>query len=148
MSVPQRRLRGRHPSAPVRPGLVAVPSAGPAPAAPPSEEQRRLRLNLTRVLAGMRWPASRWQVLAEAEAWGVSGVVRAQLVPLPDGRYPSLEAVLEVLAAVARGRTRRAVPPPTAGTDRRPPANVVARRHVGPARHPAAAGLPGPALPT
>lgn len=98
-----------------------------------TEEQRRLRDNLGRVLAEVRWPASRWQVLAEAEFWGVSGVVREQLSALPDGRYPSLEALLEVLAAVARGRLRTPPPAPPAGTAGPHPAQrIVARRRIAP----------------
>lgn len=142
------------PAGPARPGLVAVPAgpassgpavssgpAGPAagprprPTSPVTEELERLRENLVRVLAGMRWPACRWQVLAEAEAWGVSGVVRQQLVPLPDGRYPSLEALLDVLGATVRGRLRAAPPVgPAAGADRLHPAE----RAVLPHRRPAA----------
>ena len=115
---PDRPGPAAPPVRPARPGLVAVPPV-PEPVARPAAERpeaERLRQNLARVLAGLRWPAFRWQVLAEAEAWGVSGVTRGQLQPLPDGRYPSLDAVLEMLAAVARGGLRSApgpsAPPP------------------------------------
>lgn len=127
MSAPAGR-----PAGPRRPGLVAVPAG----ASPPGEDQRRLRDNLGRVLAGVRWPAFRWQVLAEAEFWGVSGVVREQLLPMPDGRYPSLEALLEVLSAVARGRLRAPVTGPAPGASGLHPAErVVARRRIAPPPH-------------
>lgn len=114
---------------PPRPGLVAVPTPPAAQRAPdpaPSGEHDRLRENLGRVLADLRWPAFRWQVLAEAEAWGVSGVVRNQLVPLPDGRYASVEAVVEILTAAARGRLRAAPPAPAVRPDRLHPAERAA----------------------
>ncbi|MFP5071709.1 hypothetical protein ACLFMI_18850 [Pseudonocardia nantongensis] len=140
MSVPRGADPRRFP--PARPGLAAVPAQARdrAPGDPTvvSAEHQRLRNSLSPVLAGLRWPAYRWQVLAEAEAWGVSGLVREQLVPLPDGRYPSLEAILEVLAAVARGRARRPAPAPAIGADRLHPAErAVVRRHAGPGSGPA-----------
>lgn len=148
MSAPRRSEPGRFPPEPARPGLVAVPPPGrdraPGDPAAVSAEHQRLRDSLGPVLAGLRWPAFRWQVLAEAEAWGVSGVVREQLVPLPDGRYPSLEIILEVLVAAARGRIRRPAPDPAVGADRLHPAErAVVRRHVGPGRRPASGSGPG-----
>ncbi|OLM18993.1 MULTISPECIES: hypothetical protein [unclassified Pseudonocardia] len=116
------------------PAPAPVPPPPLPPPAPPHVEH--LRENLRRVLAGLQWPACRWQVIAEAEAWGVSGVLRNQLAPLPDGRYPSLESILEMLAAVARGRLRTG-PPPVPGAEHRHRgdhgvAHVVAHRRIAP----------------
>lgn len=96
---------------------VPAPVARARTALPPADLER-LHENLRRVLAGLRWPAHRWQILAEAEAWGVSGLVREQLVPLPDGRYPSFESVVEVLTAAAHDRLRPAPVRPAVGADR------------------------------
>ncbi|GAA1095009.1 hypothetical protein GCM10009629_43870 [Pseudonocardia alni] len=139
-------------SAPPVPGRALRPVPTPVPAARTalspvdpvpvsSGDLERLRENLGRVLAGLRWPAHRWQVLAEAEAWGVSGVVRQQLLPLPDGRYPSFEAVVEVLTAAARGRLRPVPVRPAIGADRLHPAE----RAGVPPRVPRAHGRPAPA---
>lgn len=121
--------------APPRPGLAAVPP--PVQAALPSVERERLRDNLARVLADLCWPACRWEVLTEAEAWGVSAVTRNQLTPLPDGRYASIEAVVEMLSA-AGGRPRTAAPPaPATRPDRLHPAErAVARQRAVPRRRP------------
>ncbi|WP_224391059.1 hypothetical protein [Pseudonocardia sp. ICBG1293] len=125
-----------------RPIRTPVPPRGPVPPVPPvpvsSTDPERLRENLAPVLAGLRWPAHRWQVLAEAEAWGVSGVVRQELLPLPDGRYPSFEAVVEVLLAASRGRLRPAPPRPALGAGRPHPAE----RAGVPPRLPRAVGGP------
>ncbi|MEQ3549479.1 hypothetical protein WIS52_03260 [Pseudonocardia nematodicida] len=88
----------------------------------------------------MRWPASRWQVLAEADAWGVSGVVARQLAPLPEGRYPSLEAVVETLVGMARGAGRG----DASGPGGRPHllGRGGPRRPVSPAHHHAPIGRP------
>ncbi|WP_226362331.1 hypothetical protein [Pseudonocardia sp. ICBG1142] len=98
------------------PARTVLPPADPLPVS--SAALERLRENLRRVLAGLRWPAHRWQILAEVEAWGVSGLVREQLVPLPDGRYPSFEAVVELLTAAAHDRLRPAPVRPAVGADR------------------------------
>ncbi|GAA4974126.1 hypothetical protein WHI96_20230 [Pseudonocardia tropica] len=135
--VPGRALRPV--PAPASPARTVPPPGDPMPVSPGDPE--RLRENLGVVLAGLRWPAYRWQVLAEAEAWGVSGVVRQQLLPLPDGRYPSFEAVVEVLTAAARGRLRTAPVRPAVGADRLHPAE---RADV-PPRLPRSFGRPAPA---
>ncbi|MER7438456.1 hypothetical protein ACFU8R_05155 [Pseudonocardia alni] len=135
--VPGRALRPV--PAPVPAARTALSPVDPLPVS--SGDLERLRENLGRVLAGLRWPAHRWQVLAEAEAWGVSGVVRQQLLPLPDGRYPSFEAVVEVLTAAARGRLRPVPVRPAIGADRLHPAE----RAGVPPRVPRAHGRPAPA---
>lgn len=135
--VPGRALRPV--PAPVPAARTALSPVDPLPVSPGDLE--RLRENLGRVLAGLRWPAHRWQVLAEAEAWGVSGVVRQQLLPLPDGRYPSFEAVVEVLTAAARGRLRPVPVRPAIGADRL----HSAERAGVPPRVPRAHGRPAPA---
>lgn len=116
LPVPGRTLRPV--PAPVARARAALPPPDPRPVS--SADLERLHENLRRVLAGLRWPAHRWQILAEAEAeaWGVSGLVREQLVPLPDGRYPSFESVVEVLTAAAHDRLRPAPVRPAVGADR------------------------------
>ncbi|MEJ8278149.1 hypothetical protein [Pseudonocardia spirodelae] len=54
------------------------------------------------VLAGLAFPAQRWQVLAEADAWGAPGVLRRLLVDLPVGEYADLSAVLEAALRTPR----------------------------------------------
>ncbi|MFP5021658.1 DUF2795 domain-containing protein [Pseudonocardia phyllosphaerae] len=140
MSAPAARRPGTPaPAGPTSPAAIGpAPTVHPAPrtfrpaprrpAGPPdpAQEVERLRHNLRRVLAGLHWPAARWQILAEAEAWGVSGVVRHQLVPLPEGRYPSVDAIVEMLVALARGgvhpgRPARPGQPPSPPPARRRP---------------------------
>ncbi|MEJ8279968.1 hypothetical protein [Pseudonocardia spirodelae] len=120
-SAPRRRIGAVAPGTPAQAALPSLP-VPPDRTLPPSTELERLRENLARVLAGLRWPAHRWQVLAEAEAWGVSGVVRQQILPLPDGRYPSFESVVDVLTAAARGRLRPLPVRPAPAPDRIHPA--------------------------
>ena len=85
------------PGAPVRerPVRVVVPLVDPT-----TSGLRRAVLhgNLSRVLAGLGFPAQRWQVLTEADFWGVTGRLRTQLAGLPEGTYPTLDAVVETLA--------------------------------------------------
>ncbi|MDQ4117838.1 MAG: hypothetical protein M3235_12855, partial [Actinomycetota bacterium] len=56
-----------------------------------------VRESLHIVLAGLRLPAPRWQVIAEADAWGVSGTLRRALNLLPESSYPSLDAIADML---------------------------------------------------
>jgi hypothetical protein len=69
---------------------------------------------ISQVLAGLRYPAARWQVLAEADHYGADSASRAQLWTLPAGVYEDLSSVLVELGLLARNgrrpRTRPAVP--------------------------------------
>jgi hypothetical protein len=64
---------------------------------------------ISQVLAGLRYPAARWQVLAEADHYGADSASRAQLWALPPGVYDDLSSVLVELGLLARnGRRPRA----------------------------------------
>lgn len=92
------------PVPPVPPARPARPHAAP-PAAParrtPPPQIADLRESLRNVLSGLRFPARRWEVIAEADSWGVGGPLRQVIGQLPDGNYPSLAVVLDVLTAPA-----------------------------------------------
>jgi hypothetical protein len=65
------------------------------------------------VLAGLSFPAARWQVLAQADHYGADSVSRAQLSTLPVHNYPDLAEVLAALGLlVPNGRLRAMRPPP------------------------------------
>jgi hypothetical protein len=49
------------------------------------------------VLAGVRYPARTWQLLAQADAYGADALTRTVLGRLPDSTFASLDAVLAVL---------------------------------------------------
>ncbi|ANY09032.1 hypothetical protein AFB00_25330 [Pseudonocardia sp. HH130630-07] len=117
------------------PGAAVPARSRPALAA----EFEHLQENLRRVLAGLHWPAYRWQVIAEAEAWGVSGMLRNQLAPLPDGRYPSVDALVATLVAQLTARPR---PTPAGGppVPVRPAATARVRPAVPPGAPPRPAG--------
>lgn len=98
MSVPTPPL----PARPVH-GERRVPAPPPVPPAP-SAHIPQLRESLHHILSGLRFPARRWEVIAEADAWGVGGPLRQAIGRLPDGNYPSLAVVIDVLTGPA-GRT-------------------------------------------
>lgn len=87
------------PAGPPTPG----PSAPPVRPAPPAHLVQ-FRESLQQILSGLRFPARRWEVIAEADAWGVGGPLRQAISRLPDGNYPSLAVVIDVLTGPA-GRT-------------------------------------------
>lgn len=60
------------------------------------------RLDAERVsqaLAGMAFPAAKWQLIMHAEEYGADGATRAELWALPRGSYSDPTAVLAALAA-------------------------------------------------
>jgi hypothetical protein len=60
---------------------------------------------LRHVLAGLSFPAQRWQVIAEAEHYGADARTRQELRVLPDARFESYAALLWALErATARSR--------------------------------------------
>jgi hypothetical protein len=52
------------------------------------------RQRIAQVLAGLHYPAARWQVLAEADHYGADAGSRAQLHALPPAIYRDLGDVL------------------------------------------------------
>ena len=72
---------------------------------------------ISQVLAGLRYPAARWQVLAEADHYGADSASRAQLWALPTGVYDDLSSVLVELGLLARNGQR---PRANAAVPRRP----------------------------
>ncbi len=94
MTVPASPSAAGSPARPPAPGSTPVP-ARPAP------HVAQLREGLRHVLSELRFPARRWQVIAEADSWGVGGPLRQVIGRLPDGSYPSLAVILEVLTGPA-----------------------------------------------
>ncbi len=99
MTVPAAPEPARRPVATPAPVPPVPPSTHPAP-----PHVAQLRESLHQVLSGLRFPARRWEVIAEADAWGVGGPLRQAIGRLPDGNYPSLGVVVDVLTGPA-GRT-------------------------------------------
>lgn len=52
---------------------------------------------LSQVLAGLGYPAAKWQILMHAENHGADACTRADLWSLPTGEYRGLAAVLAAL---------------------------------------------------
>ena len=52
---------------------------------------------LRHVLAGLSFPAQRWQVIAEAEHYGADARTRRELRTLPDARFDSYASLLWAL---------------------------------------------------
>jgi hypothetical protein len=57
---------------------------------------------VSQVLAGMTFPAAKWQLVMQAEAYGADAESRAELWALPTGIYPDLRSVLDAVAAADR----------------------------------------------
>lgn len=62
---------------------------------------------ISQVLAGIPWPAAKWQLLSHAEEYGADASTRAQLWGLAPGRYSSLAAVLAALGLAGGPRPLR-----------------------------------------
>lgn len=75
-----------------------------------------VRESLHIVLAGLRLPALRWEVIAEGDAWGVSGTLRRALNLLPESSYPTVDAIVDTLLH-GRVRTARLPAPAPARPD-------------------------------
>ncbi len=93
------------------PAVPCPPAASAAPARPsgrrvPPQPPEVLLRSVGPVLAGLTFPAQRWQVLAEADAWGAPGVLRRLLAELPSGRYADLDSVVRAVRTV---RPRRRI---------------------------------------
>ncbi len=61
------------------------------------------------VLADLNFPAQRWEILTQADMYGVDGVTRERLRPLPSRSTPyrDMQDIIEALEAVA-AQTERA----------------------------------------
>jgi hypothetical protein len=66
---------------------------------------------IAQVLDGLRYPAERWQVIAQADHYGADSVTRAQLVALPVRAYVDLGAVLVALGLFVPDRRLRTTTP-------------------------------------
>ena len=81
---------------------------------------------LRQVLAGLRYPARWWEILALADMYGIAAFQRAELARLPQELYADLDHILHALTNPDRPRpgadpprrARRVVRPATVG---RPP---------------------------
>lgn len=76
---------------------------------------------ISQVLAGIPFPAAKWQLIMHAEAYGADAASRAELWGLPTGSYPDLPSVLASLGLVdappAAGRYRATWAPQAAGRE-------------------------------
>jgi Protein of unknown function (DUF2795) len=78
--------------------------------------RRNLRADIQRisqVLAGLDFPAAKWQLIMYAEEYGADSTTRADLWSLPTGVYIDVSRVLAALGLVAH--------PTRPGTGHRPP---------------------------
>jgi hypothetical protein len=85
--------------------------------------RRSLRADIQRisqVLAGLDFPAAKWQLIMYAEEYGADSTTRADLWSLPTGIYTDLSRVLVALGLVPQ--------PSRLPTGHRPPAMQVAGR--------------------
>ena len=72
--------------------------------------RRRTRADVQRlgqVLAGLPFPAAKWQLIMHAEDYGADAETRAELWSLPPGTYQDLRTVLVALDAAAAPPARR-----------------------------------------
>ena len=53
---------------------------------------------VSQVLAGLTYPAAKWQILMHAEDYGADAWTRADLWALPTGEYQDLGAILTALS--------------------------------------------------
>ncbi|MCX6465435.1 MAG: DUF2795 domain-containing protein, partial [Pseudonocardiales bacterium] len=72
------------------------------------------------VLAGVTFPAAKWQLIIHAEDYGADATTRTDLWRLPAGVYPDIQAVLAALGMVA-------APAPREGYRSAPSAQAAAR---------------------
>ena len=67
--------------------------------------RRSLRADIQRisqVLAGLDFPAAKWQLIMYAEEYGADSTTRADLWSLPTGVYTDLNRVLAALGLVSQ----------------------------------------------
>jgi hypothetical protein len=58
----------------------------------------RRRQRLQQVLAGLVFPAERWELIAHADAYGADAMSKAELHQLPECKFRSLGDVLHAAA--------------------------------------------------
>jgi hypothetical protein len=80
--------------------LAAGLGVGAADRGAGSEETALIRI--CAVLAGVTFPAMRWQLLAQADYYGADHRSRAELADLPEGRYADIATVQRALRQVRR----------------------------------------------
>jgi hypothetical protein len=89
---------------------------------------------VSQVLAGLVYPAAKWQILMHAEHYGADAYTRAELWALSTGVYSDLAAVLQALScdgpAVPRQRAADVARYPVAAP--RPPLHRVGPFHPQP----------------
>jgi uncharacterized protein DUF2795 len=69
---------------------------------------------ISQVLAGLDFPAAKWQLIMYAEEYGADSTTRADLWSLPTGIYTDLSRVLAALGLVPQPTRLRTVQrPPT-----------------------------------
>jgi hypothetical protein len=116
-----------------------------------------MAIGIQQVLAGLAFPAERWQVIAQAQYYGAGPAYSTELAQLPARTYQSLREVAIALGRLRRARLARtgATPPRLVPAPRLPDPRLPAPRLAEPepldARLPArpgAATLPSPATPT
>ncbi|MFR9803995.1 hypothetical protein ACL02T_17095 [Pseudonocardia sp. RS010] len=76
--------------------------------------RRTSRADLARlghVLAGLSYPAAKWQIIAHADHYGADSVSAAQLWSLPVGTYPDLTAIGVALGLLPPARPGYRVQP-------------------------------------
>jgi len=72
--------------------------------------RRRTRADVQRlgqVLAGLEFPAAKWQLIMHGEEYGADAETRAELWSLPSRTYQDLRTVLVALDAAAAPPARR-----------------------------------------
>jgi hypothetical protein len=67
---------------------------------------------LSQVLAGLEFPAAKWQIVIHAEDYGADAASRSQLWTLAPQTYPDLTAVFAALGLTPAGRRVRSGRPP------------------------------------
>jgi hypothetical protein len=73
----------------------------------------KITLRVAAVLEQLRFPAVRWQIIAEADHYGADWQTRTELERLPIGNYLDVAAVVSMISASSRPPVRR-VPSPGA----------------------------------
>lgn len=73
-------------------------------------EERASVERVTQVLAGIEWPAAKWQLISYSEEYGADAATRGQLWSLPPGTYPSVATVLGALGLASGLRLLRPRP--------------------------------------
>jgi hypothetical protein len=79
----------------------------------PVSELDKLTLRVAAVLEQLRFPAVRWQIIAEADHYGADWRTRTELERLPAGNYLDVAAVVSMIRASSRPLVGRLPSPGT-----------------------------------